>query len=188
MRSDLRQDAPVADYGYQKIRGWRSRLDDAMADLRKRVWEAPAAIVYCDGRDAPRSDSLVGVPRWFNRVFGQERIAASADLREARGLRRRIRASEATEDHLIRMRAWFRQWRAKQSDEWRSEQAMLKRLRRAAKPEMYKAIDKRSKERTRDVSNARRRAAHAVDPEKARSYQRANRAARRNSSDPAPSL
>lgn len=175
----------MADYESRKIRGWRGRLDDEAAEIRRRFWTAPAQIVYYEGQEAPSQDQLSGHSRWFNRVFGQERAEASAELRRLKRIKQQIRRAELTDEQREEKRAkdreWFRQWRAKksQSSEWRAEQAKKKRQRRAAKPELYRAIGRRSEEKNRVAKNERRRLAYKENPEKYRARTRAYRAAHR---------
>jgi hypothetical protein len=194
----------MAEYESRKIRGWRGLLDEAISKVRNRFWNVPAAVVYSRELESPGSDNLAGKPRWFNRVFGPERQAASAELLQLRKLKQRLRHAELTpeqrEDKRARdherylqsrakqspedrreqyakvrarraahteaerehERAMCRQWRAGQDSDWQAKEVEKKRLRRLAKPELYKAIDKRSKVRTRDASNARKRARYAA--------------------------
>ena len=198
----------MAEYQSKKITGWRSRMDDAITEIRSRFWNAPSHTVYIDGIEAPRADDLIGHVRWFNRVFGPERAIASAELKQLQRVKQKIlyaekmaaqtseqrekkrikdheryllrRANQSMEDRRViyakararraaqteadreHERAMSRQWRAKQGSEWRAAEVIKKKLRRLAKPELYKAIEKRTKARTRDASNARRRARYAA--------------------------
>jgi hypothetical protein len=172
----------MSDYESRKVRGWRGQLDDAVAKTRDRFWTAPASTVYYEGLECPGSDKLLGIPRWFNRVFGPERAIASAELKQLQKIKRRIKRSEFTNEQREAERAWFRQWRAKQTDEWRSNQTLQKRLRRAAKPDLYRAIDKRSKERTNDARNERRRMQRRENLEEFLNRERAYNAANRERS------
>jgi hypothetical protein len=169
----------MAGNGSRVVRGWRGRLDDLAAEIRDRLWSAPATTVYLDGVDSASSDNLLGHTRWFKRVFGQERAIAVAELRELRNLRRRIRRAEFTEEQREKEREWQRNWRATRSDEWRANQATQKRKRMAAKPELYREIDKRTKAKHRDAINERRREARRDNIEACLAYERAKRAARR---------
>lgn len=171
----------MAEYESHKVRGWRGLLEDAISEVRNRFWNAPAEVVYSRELESPGSDNLAGTPRWFNRVFGPERKAASAELLQLQKRKEQLRYAELTpeqkqeryakvrarraahtEAEREHERAMCRQWRAMQSSDWRAKEAEKKRLRRLAKPELYKAIDRRSKLRTRDASNARKRARYAA--------------------------
>lgn len=194
----------MTEYESSKIRGWRGLLEDAVSEVRSRFWNAPARVIYSRELETPRSDQVAGKPRWFNRVFGPERQAASAELLQLRTLKQQVRYAERTpeqrekkriQDHeryLLRRanqsiedrleqyarvsarrathteaereheRATSRQLRARQGSDWRAKEAKKKRLRILAKPELYKEIGRRSKERTRDASNARKRARYAA--------------------------
>lgn len=198
----------MADYESRMIRGWRGRLDDEVANARQRVSAAPAQVVYLPGRESVSSDQLPGSMRWFNRVFGAERVEVSLELSVLNRLKRRIRTSELTEDQIQARRAvwrlayharrarqtaeqryrrleekrakramrtpgeiederrWFREFRARQTEDWRVRQNEGNRRRRLANPEMYKARNKRSSDRTRDARNEKRRARYKADPEK----------------------
>ncbi|MEQ1717517.1 MAG: hypothetical protein ABL907_16330 [Hyphomicrobium sp.] len=202
----------MTDYESRMIRGWRGRLEDMAVEIRSRIWDAPAQTVYIPGQAAPRHDTPYGYGRWFNREYGPERTAASADLKRIHHIKQKIGRDEQTEeqrerrrnqerewyqlqrsretaesrqkrletqrakrakrtlDEIEREREWFRQWRARKSksEEWRREQAEKKRLRRAAKPDLYDAIDRRSRERNRDAINERRRLAYQKNRDKHR--------------------
>ena len=192
--------------GYESrfVRGWRGVLEETLAEVRSRLWKAPAVVVYSPELEAHRSDQVAGKPRWFNRVFGPERQAASDELKQLRKIKQQRlhaedtpeqraekqirdheryllrRAKQSPEDRLAQYakvrarrathtetereheRAMCRQLRARQGSDWRANEAEKKRLRRLAKPEVYRAIDRRSKARTRDASNARKRARYAA--------------------------
>lgn len=197
-RDYVTQDASMATYETRQIKGWRSRMEDEAAELRRRVWQARARTVYHEGKASRSYDDLLGHEPWFHREFGVERAIASAELKKVRSAQARIARSEWTEDQLAartaRNRAWrarqppetrerynaqTRAWRAKQSDEWRAKQAAMKRARRAANPDLYRAIDRRYAERHRLERNARKRAAYARAPEPARAKNNAWRAAKR---------
>lgn len=92
----------------------------------------------------------------------------------------RARREKRTPEQIEHDRAWFRQWRAKksQSAEWRLIQAEKKRLRRAANPDLYDEIDRRSREKNRDAIHERRRRAYRENPEKELARCRAYRAAK----------
>ncbi|MDP3797413.1 MAG: hypothetical protein Q8R06_09720 [Polaromonas sp.] len=209
----------MADYESRMIRGWRGRLDDEAANARQRVSAAPAQVVYIPGRESVSSDQLGGSTRWFNRVFGAERVAASLELSVLSQLKRRIRKSELTEEQIEARRAawrkayhagrarqtaeqrhgqlekkrakramrtpeeienerrWFREFRAKQTEDWRVRQNEGLQRRRLANPEMHKAINQRSSDRTRDARNERNRARYKADPEKVMQSQRLYRLA-----------
>lgn len=149
------------DYETRTIRGWRTRMEDTGTEILRRIWEAPALIVYESMLPSCGSDKLLGHTPWFHRVFGPERAIAVAELKHLRQAQRKIRRAERAEDEWEREREWFREWRAKQSNEWRVNHALQKRLRRAAKPELYRAIDRRSRVKTKDIRNERARARYA---------------------------
>ena len=201
----------------RQIKGWRSRMEDEAAELRRRVWQAPSETVRHEGLRVPLGGDLVGHTRWFHREFGEERAFASAELKRFNANRRRIEQSEWSDEkreavntakrawyaaqsddwytaRLAQNRAWkarqspesrakinasIRTWRAKQSDEWREAEAAKKRARRAAKPQLYKAIEKRHEELRRDRRNAQRREAYALAPELYRTQRNERRAANR---------
>lgn len=211
----------MADHESKKVRGWRGLLEDATTSIRERFWAAPATVVYIAGIESCSSDQLPGSTKWFNRVFGPERVAASAELLKTQQLRQRIRKSELTEDQIEEMRAkwreeyhrrkakqtdeerrsqrekrltkramrtaeeveneraWFREWRSRQTSTWRDKQNANKNQRRAKNPEFYRAIDRRSQERTKDLNNERRRLRrlenHAEVLRRERVYYRENR-------------
>lgn len=181
----------MAEYESQKIRGWRGLLEDAATEVRHRFWNAPAEVVYSRELKSPCSDNLAGNPRWFSRVFGPERQAASNELRRLRNLLARIRYTELTpeqkqeryaksrarraaltEEKRENERVMWRQWRARQNSDWRAKEAAKKRLRRLAKPELYQAIDRRSMERTRDARSERKRKERAANLNVVRSRDR----------------
>lgn len=170
----------MAEHESRKVRGWRGLLEDAISEVRNRFWNAPAEVVYSRELGSPGSDNLAGKPRWFNRVFGPERKAASTELLQLQKLKEQLRYAELTpkqrqeryakvrarraahtEAEREHDRAMCRQWRARQDGDWRTKEAEKKRLRRLARPELYKAIDRRSKERAKNARNARKRARHA---------------------------
>lgn len=167
----------MASYETRQIKGWRSRMEDEAAELRKRVWQAPAKTVYHEGQSAPLGGDPAGCIRWYHLEFGAERVMASANLRALQSERRRIARREWSQERRDAENAKLRALRAAKPDEWRRAEAEKKRQRRAAKPELYRAIDRRSKERTRKQANARRRAAYALNPEPRRLRQRLQRAA-----------
>jgi hypothetical protein len=188
----------MAEYESRIIRGWRGALEDLTESVRERFWNAPAFTTYLPGIDAPRSDDVIGKPRWFRRVFGAERQAASDELLQLRKFRYFVQQAERTHEereakrmrdhqrYLVRRAnqsiegrqeqyskarlrraaqtvaehehelAICRQWRSKQSKEWREHQATMKRIRRLENPEMYKAIDKRTKDKNKVKARARR--------------------------------
>ena len=194
----------MTEYETRKIRGWRGRLDDEAQSMRRRFWNAAATTAYKRGVEAPRSDDVIGKPRWFDRVFGPDRQAASDELRRLRKVKQKIQRSERTseqcemdrkrdhERYLLRRanqsaedrqrqndrvrarralhseaerdheRAMCRKWRARQDSDWRAKEAEKKQLRRLAKPDLYRAIDLRSKEKRRDAINARNLARAAL--------------------------
>ncbi|CAN7392972.1 hypothetical protein LJR038_004325 [Acidovorax sp. LjRoot38] len=145
------------------IKGWRSQMEETATGLRKRVQQAPAMTVYHEGQISRSYDDLVGHTPWFHREFGSERAIACAELKQFRSARMRIARSE---------------W----SDEKRQVEAQKKRLRRAAKPDLYREIDRRSYAKQRDKKNARRREAYAQAPELHRAQCNARRAANREHS------
>lgn len=169
----------MATYDSRVVKGWRSRMEDEVAELRRRMWQAPARVVYTVGLETPRNGDPAGHERWFHREFGEERALAKAALQRFRFAQAEIEQSEITEDQREARRAYFRAWRARQSDDWRRTQTIQKRARRAADPERYKAIDRRHELRRRDERNAQRRAAYATNPETHRAKVNARRAANR---------
>ncbi len=163
----------------QQIKGWRSRMEDQAAELRRRMWQAPAQVVYLEGKSPPPNGEPGGHERWFHREFGAERALARAALQAFRETQAEIERSEETEDQREARNAHLRNWRKRQTDQWREAQAMQKRARRAANPELYRAIDQRHELRRRDERNAQRRAAYAEAPEAHRAKLNARRAAQR---------
>lgn len=140
----------------QQIKGWRSRMEEQAAELRRRMWQAPAQVVYLEGKSPPPNGEPGGHERWFHREFGAERALARAALQAFRETQAEIERSEETEDQREARNAHLRNWRKGQSDQWREAQAMQKRARRAANPELYRAIDQRHELRRRDERNAQR--------------------------------
>lgn len=147
----------MAEYETRQIKGWRGRLEDTAKEIRTRFWNAPSITTYFVGIEAPSNGRLSNSVRWFKRVFGPERAAASEELRQLRREKRRMRQAERTEGDLEKLREWHRQWRARQTAEWRQDQVVKKQLRCAAKPELYRAIELRTREKMRDIRNERRR-------------------------------
>lgn len=171
----------MAEYESRKIRGWRGLLDDAIAEVRLRFWNAPAKVLYSRELGCPGSENLAGNPRWFNRVFGPEREDSAAELSQLQKEKRhrqykelthadkqeiraktKARRSAHTEAEREHERAMCRQRRANQGIEWKANEAGKKRQRRLAKPDLYREIDRRSKVRTKDASNARKRARYTA--------------------------
>lgn len=161
-----------------QIKGWRSRIEEEAVELRQSVSSAPSRTVYHAGQDSPGSNNLLGHSPWFHREFGVERAIASAALKKHRAVRIRIARSEWSDEQREAANAYSRAWRAKQSAEWRKIEASKKRTRRAAKPELYRAIDRRHEERRRDRRNAKRRAVYTQSPGPHRARAKARRAAR----------
>ncbi len=169
----------MADYESRIVRGWRGRMDDAAEVALRRVWEAPATTLYVDGKAAPMANKLGGHTGWFRRVFGHERAEAVADLRALRKAIRKVTSSGRTDEEREYQRLWFRQWRAKQTAEWRRAEAARKRARVQARPELYKIIERRTRNKNRDTINARKRAAYHANLAESRAKHNAAKFARR---------
>lgn len=71
------------------------------------------------------------------------------EQKQQRVERARARRAAWTEEQREHERARLRQWRAKQGDDWRAKQAQMKSIRRLANLDLYRAIDRRSKERAK---------------------------------------
>lgn len=183
-----------SNFEIRQIKGWRTRMEEKAAELRRAVWEAPANTTYLPDKQPRRYDDLEGHQPWHKRVFGPERKAASAALEEHQGKVRLLRYTERTEEQRLAVKLKYanltldqrqpqnkklREWRAQQSDAWRRNEAEMKRHRRAARPELYREIDRTSKLRTREASNARKRAAYAMNRELHRQKCRDYRARKR---------
>ncbi len=171
LRHYCMQGTAMANHESRVIKGWRARLEEEAADLRKHVWQAPARTVYHEGQESCGYDNLLGHAPWFHREFGIERALAGAALKKFRAARAKIARSEWPEEkrQAIKERrarisdetrekynATTRAWRARQPPEWRATQALKKRQRRAAKPDLYREIDRRSKVRQQARRDARR--------------------------------
>ncbi|WP_427999989.1 hypothetical protein [Acidovorax sp.] len=177
----------MTTYETRQIKGWRTRMDETAAELRERVWRAPAQVIYHEGQAPPSNGDSAGHDRWFHREFGEERALARAELTRFRSIQARVTRSEMTDEQRearnsrqrAKTNAAARAWRARQPDEWRLAQALKKRARRAANPDLYRGIDSRHNELHREVRNARRRAAYARSPEAARAKSNARKAAKR---------
>jgi hypothetical protein len=205
----------MAEYESQKIRGWRSRLEDAATNARQKVHAAPAWVVYIEGIESCSSDQLPGSTKWFNRVFGPERGLASSELQEIQRIKRQIRKEEMTHEQVEALRAqwrqryhrrrsrqtederrtqlekkrikraartpeeielerlWFREWRTRQTSAWRDLQNANANRRRAANPELYRAINRRCHARTKDAKNERKRERRLANLDEIRRQERA---------------
>lgn len=142
------------------IKGWRTELQEKAAELRMSIFRAYSITVYTD------LTIHYGVPwyerpRWFRRVFFQERAEAMAEMHALQLLRRRTITAERTEEQKERDREDRRRWRASKPPGWLAAEGAKRRIRVEAKPEVYRAIDRRTKAKHRDATNARRRVQYA---------------------------
>lgn len=97
---------------------------------------------------------------WYLRRKARETPDARTKRLEANRVGHANRSHEAIERERMLERRRRQQYSL--STDWRKDQAKKKRLRRLAKPALYQAIDQRSKARTKDARNARRRERYAA--------------------------
>ena len=91
--------------------GWRSRMEEQATELRRRMRQAPAQVVYVEGKSPPPNGEPGGHERWFHREFGAERALARAALQAFRETQAEIERSEETEDQREARNAHLRNWR-----------------------------------------------------------------------------
>ena len=169
-------------HGYRRIStNQRLALTHGRAGYRAAPPHAASARAsgVCGGKEPTtqrrtrRARAMVS-PRVRSRTgAGQGRAAGlQGDAGRDRAQRRNRRPTRSTQRPPQKLEK-------RQSDQWREAQAMQKRARRAANPELYRAIDQRHELRRRDERNAQRRAAYAEAPEAHRAKLNARRAAQR---------
>lgn len=129
----------MATYDSHVVKGWRSRMADEAAELRKRIWQAPAQAIYCEDRTTPSKRNPKGHLSCFLREFGGERKLAQTELKRLREIQSQIARSEVTDDQREAENAIRRKRRAAQSEEWHAQQRAVHRARYAAQPDEWHA-------------------------------------------------
>lgn len=178
----------MATYDSRVVKGWRSRMADEAAELRRRIWQAPAQVVHVGGMGPPKIDDLFGHERWFHREFGEERAYARAELKRFKSAQARVARSEWNPEKREAYNAANRARYATQSAEWYEARIAQNRAWRAAQSPEYKAKANakirewraQQSDEWRRAEAAKKRARRAADPERYKAIDRRNELRRKD--------
>lgn len=176
-KSELTEDQHEERRAKRRIsdRARRARQSDEQRQARlrqERAWRA--------NRKAQLNDDQIAQQRSeWREAYHRRRAEQTPESRRLQLERKRAKRSRRSAEEIEQERAWFREFRKRQTEEWRIRQNEGLQRRRLANPEMHRAIAKRCFDRTKEARNERRRARYQENPEK---YKEASR--RRQAADP----
>lgn len=150
----------------RKIQGWRSRLEQDMADARRAVWDSAVEVLYDDDHVPISALSRRYGDKVSRRLVRfDDQLHASARLRDLRNQSRRIERAEWTDEQRLLDREKKRlYWINLDPDSKAKQIERMVEFNRVYRPENREKVNawaRASRDRNRDEINERRRLARS---------------------------